>query len=222
MDTATSCGLRCSRAEPGNLAHTRLPREAPSPGCGWLSWSASEVPAGPQSTPGPRGQAPRQRASTCLPSVFSKREPCRTARGSQRSWRPRPAARSRRAVRLSMEPEPSPAPLSQDHIQGGPPSSALCLLLCFLFIFWPYYAVCGISVPWPGMEPTPLALKHSLNHWTARAVPQLCSLKPAHLRQVLQLLASSFPHLWSGAELPARGRASADSQSRHTWLGAAC
>ena len=32
---------------------------------------------------------------------------------------------------------------------------------------------CGILVPWPGIEPAPLAVEaQSLNHFTAREVPQ--------------------------------------------------
>ena len=35
---------------------------------------------------------------------------------------------------------------------------------------------CGIVVPRPGIEPTPLAVEaQSLNHWTAREVPDLHS-----------------------------------------------
>ena len=43
--------------------------------------------------------------------------------------------------------------------------------LCFLF-FWPRQAACGILVPRPGIKPVPPALgARSLNHWTAREVP---------------------------------------------------
>ena len=39
----------------------------------------------------------------------------------------------------------------------------------FFFFFWLHCSVCGILVPGPGIEPTPLALKAwSLNHWTTR------------------------------------------------------
>jgi len=33
-----------------------------------------------------------------------------------------------------------------------------------------HHAVCGILVPWPGIEPVPILVKAwSPNHWTARA-----------------------------------------------------
>ena len=45
-------------------------------------------------------------------------------------------------------------------------------IFCFnvtLFIYWPCCMACGILVPWPGMEPTPLAVEAwSLNHLTTR------------------------------------------------------
>ena len=38
-----------------------------------------------------------------------------------------------------------------------------------IFLLWPHCAACGISVPRPGIEPGPLAVKaRSLNHWIAR------------------------------------------------------
>ena len=37
----------------------------------------------------------------------------------------------------------------------------------------PRHVACGISVPRPGIRPTPPALEvRSLNHWTAREVPR--------------------------------------------------
>ena len=42
-----------------------------------------------------------------------------------------------------------------------------------IFFFWPHQAACEILVPWPGIEPAPPALEaQSLNHWTAREVPE--------------------------------------------------
>ena len=42
-----------------------------------------------------------------------------------------------------------------------------------LFYFWPYHVACKILVPWPGIEPMPPAVETwSLNHWTAREVPE--------------------------------------------------
>ena len=42
--------------------------------------------------------------------------------------------------------------------------------------FWPHFTACGILVPWPEIEPIPPALEaQSLNHWTAREVPNLLS-----------------------------------------------
>ena len=43
----------------------------------------------------------------------------------------------------------------------------------FNFIFWSCHVVCGVLVPWPGMEPIPAALEaQSLNHWTSKEVPE--------------------------------------------------
>ena len=42
----------------------------------------------------------------------------------------------------------------------------------FFFSLWPRYMVCGILVPWQGIEPVPPAVEaQSPNHWTAREVP---------------------------------------------------
>ena len=38
--------------------------------------------------------------------------------------------------------------------------------LFLFFVFWSYYAACGILASWPGIEPMPLHWKQSLNHWT--------------------------------------------------------
>ena len=48
----------------------------------------------------------------------------------------------------------------------------ILLNIFFSFIFWPFHMVCGLLVPQPGIEPMdPLHWKHSLSHWTTRAVP---------------------------------------------------
>ena len=40
--------------------------------------------------------------------------------------------------------------------------------------FWLHRAACRILGPWPGIEPTPLAVEvQSLNHWTTREVPEV-------------------------------------------------
>ena len=40
------------------------------------------------------------------------------------------------------------------------------------FFFWPCHLACGILVPWPGIEPAPLALKvWGPNHWNTREIP---------------------------------------------------
>ena len=46
------------------------------------------------------------------------------------------------------------------------------ILFSFLFIsvFWPGYVARGISVPWQGMDPTPLGAQ-SFNRWTPTEVP---------------------------------------------------
>ena len=50
-----------------------------------------------------------------------------------------------------------------------------CFLFVCFFVFWPHHA--GILVPWPGIAPMPLAVgARSLNHRTAREVPQGTSL----------------------------------------------
>ena len=44
-------------------------------------------------------------------------------------------------------------------------------ILKFCFIFWLHHIVCGILVPWPGVEPLLPALEfQSLNGWTGRGV----------------------------------------------------
>ena len=46
------------------------------------------------------------------------------------------------------------------------------VLICLIFNFWSCFTACGISVPWPGIEPVPPAVEaQSLNHWTTREVP---------------------------------------------------
>ena len=48
---------------------------------------------------------------------------------------------------------------------------------CFFF-FQLCRAACAILVPRPGIEPAPPALEaHSLNHWTAREVPDKTAFK---------------------------------------------
>ena len=45
--------------------------------------------------------------------------------------------------------------------------------ILFIYLFWLHCAACGLSVPRPGIEPTPPAVEgQSLNHWTAREVPE--------------------------------------------------
>ena len=40
------------------------------------------------------------------------------------------------------------------------------------YLFWPHQSVCGIWVPWPGIEPTSSEVEvQSLNHWTTREIP---------------------------------------------------
>ena len=62
-------------------------------------------------------------------------------------------------------------------------SQALPLFL--IFISWPHHSVCGILVPRPGTEPTPLAVEaQSLNHWATREAPaRLSHLLPAGSEQ---------------------------------------
>ena len=55
----------------------------------------------------------------------------------------------------------------------GPFLKSLFNLLqyCFCFMFWVFgFEACGILVPWPGIGPTPPALKGSLNLWATREV----------------------------------------------------
>ena len=66
----------------------------------------------------------------------------------------------------------------------------------FFVLFRLHHTACGILVSWPGIEPTPPALKvRSLNHWTVREVPQsfFCSssFHPTHL----MLLSLPFSNL---------------------------
>ena len=45
--------------------------------------------------------------------------------------------------------------------------------LLTIFLWGPHFLACGILVPQPEIEPTPLAVEvRSLNHWTVREVPQ--------------------------------------------------
>ena len=64
--------------------------------------------------------------------------------------------------------------------------SGLAQSIYFFVLFRLRHTACGILVSWPGIEPTPPALKvRSLNHWTVREVPQsfFCSssFHPTHL-----------------------------------------
>ena len=44
--------------------------------------------------------------------------------------------------------------------------------LVFFFFFWPCYAVLGILIHWPGIEPEPLAVKvQSPKHWDCQGIP---------------------------------------------------
>ena len=57
-------------------------------------------------------------------------------------------------------------------IQNSAQRSFSFLLLLLLFLFWPHHAASGALVPWQGIEPVSPALEAwSLNHWTAREVP---------------------------------------------------
>ena len=49
---------------------------------------------------------------------------------------------------------------------------------CILFFPLPYYVACGILVPWPGIEPGPLAVDiRTPNLWTTRKYPGRCNLE---------------------------------------------
>ena len=51
------------------------------------------------------------------------------------------------------------------------------------FSLWPHWKAPRISVPWPGIEPLPLAVEAwSLNHWTTRKFPT-CFLSPKQQSQ---------------------------------------
>ena len=56
-----------------------------------------------------------------------------------------------------------------------------CFLILHFYLqyfFSLHHVACGILVPWPGMEPAPLAVKvQSLNHWTTRQFPSLVFMK---------------------------------------------
>ena len=42
----------------------------------------------------------------------------------------------------------------------------------FFFFFWLHHSVCGVLVPWPGIEPTPPEVEvQNLNHWITREMP---------------------------------------------------
>ena len=55
-----------------------------------------------------------------------------------------------------------------------------CVTILLLFLmFWFFgHKACRILVPWPGIEfIRPCTGRGSFNHWTARAVPELCTSK---------------------------------------------
>ena len=61
------------------------------------------------------------------------------------------------------------------------PSECICLL--FFPSFWLCHVICRILVPWPGIEPTTLAVKAWIpNHWTARVFP--CLQFRSEIRQI--------------------------------------
>ena len=68
---------------------------------------------------------------------------------------------------------PSTQNLTPELVQEAQ-TSTFWLSFCFLFFFWLHHVVCGILVPWSGIEPVAPAVEAwSLNHWTARQVPRL-------------------------------------------------
>ena len=60
----------------------------------------------------------------------------------------------------------------------GPSLESLLNLLQYCFHFMVWFFGCkslGISVPQPGIEPTPVCVgRQSLNHWTTREIPHAC------------------------------------------------
>ena len=65
----------------------------------------------------------------------------------------------------------------------------------FLFFsFWPCPVAYGIFVPWPGIEPAPLAVKaQNPNHWTVREFPLVHSL---HMTACLWVSSLSWIHFY--------------------------
>ena len=54
-------------------------------------------------------------------------------------------------------------------------NEASVVVLWFFSLFWPCRVARGISAPWPGIEPRPLAVRAaSPNHWSTRDFPVLC------------------------------------------------
>ena len=55
--------------------------------------------------------------------------------------------------------------------------SLWCLLIArnsFFVVVWPHHAACGILIPQPVIKTVPPAVEtRSLNHWTAREVPEI-------------------------------------------------
>lgn len=49
--------------------------------------------------------------------------------------------------------------------------SVFSLLICNVWGREPHCTTCGVLVPQPGTEPSPLRWKHRVNHWTSREVP---------------------------------------------------
>ena len=63
--------------------------------------------------------------------------------------------------------------------------------------FWPCPEARGIFVPQPGMEPvSPAVEARSLNHWTTREVPSLCSSCLPGLNSSYHWHSFLLPHGW--------------------------
>ena len=73
--------------------------------------------------------------------------------------------------------DPLPTPGNSRAPGGAAPRRDHLRWTLFIYLFiWPRCAACGILVPWPGIEPSPSAVKApSPNHWTAREFPQKTS-----------------------------------------------
>lgn len=92
-------------------------------------------------------------------------------------------------------------------------------IFSLFLVFWPCCKACGILVPWPGIEPTPLALEAwSLNHWTPGKSPSFSFKSSNGWKQWTHNVTSSTWHQ-SVLNLPWAPQASRTPLKLKDWKG---